>query len=321
MHSTTSRNDIGQNSSDGNSRQNNVVVTHHVRSQNNYFSLPRQRELQLQSFLSLPENQSQNLPMEQVQDYLRSITTIAGAQRTIRERDPSCQNGGECLPGCNIFKYEIEAYAQEHTDRQSVLDQLSDANFHIINEWMRETCHQVLLVVGEQGNWTTNLLLELMDLERQQTTAFAAHLCGQNFDSKGGQREAFLIRDLLGQLIESYKDDSDDIHACLRTESTTQEINAADIEVKRLWDLFTECIKKVGIRKILIVLDRIDYILLDCSDEAFYEFVNTLVTFCRTLGDDGVTVKMVVISGDFIVTSFFNDIEALRMIELPVPPC
>ncbi|KAI0121472.1 hypothetical protein F4776DRAFT_218659 [Hypoxylon sp. NC0597] len=328
MYPTTLKIDIGQNKAADNSNQKNKVVN---KIYQNTFVLwtPRLGELYgylVEPFLSQRQNQEPNLSTQEVRDYLLSLMGETQV-RMVREKPASCQCDGRCLPNLNLFKYEVEKYTKELKDRPSVLKALSDKNFGTITQWIGETGPQVLVVAGGQGNgkWTTNLALEIMGLKylepSHQAVAFTAHLCGINFKEKQGQ-EVFLIQDLLGQLVEAYQDTSDDIRMCPQTESSTQEPKAIGVEVKKLWDLFSQCIKKARIRKLIIVIDRIDYIYAKCTlDETFSEFVKSLDTFCKSLWNDGITVKMMVISGHPKVAGYFEDIKALRTIKLQAPPC
>ncbi|OTA65186.1 hypothetical protein K449DRAFT_431777 [Hypoxylon sp. EC38] len=329
MNPTTLNIDIGHNTAADNSEQNHVVVNN-INQKTYILFTPRQRELHgyIESFLSQQQIQEQNLPTPEVRDFLWSfMREIEVGKNMVREKPTSCQCGGRCFPGLNQFKYEAERYTKEHKYRPSVLKDLSDMNYGTITHWIKEAGPQVLLITGGQGNgtWTTNLTLEIMDLKNlelsHQAVAFTAHLCGRNFKAKQG-RQVFLIQDLLGQLIEAYQDTSDDIRMCPQTESSTHELKAIGIEAQQLWDLFAQCVRKARIRKLIIVIDRIDYIYVKCiPDETFSEFVRSLDTLCKSLWNDGITVKIMVISGHPKVAGDFGDIKALRMINLQAPPC
>ncbi|KAI2465338.1 hypothetical protein F4781DRAFT_27783 [Annulohypoxylon bovei var. microspora] len=317
--SATLNSDISQNTATHNATLSNVVI-------NNCLIIGpggcgRQAEIFAftQTFLS-QKHEQEILPMSEksdrpIREYFSSLMQAEGIKKT-EENPPYCQRRSVCLRGLNWFKGEIKTYAEQHKDRPSVLNQLSDESFGILKQWIGATDHQVLLVVGRQGNgtWTTNLLLEIIDVKpRSEMVPYTAHLCGLNFDEKKVARQEFLIEDLVAQLIDTYRDNFNDIPL---PEFTMQ---VRKIGIKQLWDLFIYCVKRSRIKKLLIILDRIDYIFAECG-ETFGEFVNSLGEFCETLQNDGVIVKVMVISGHLKVAGYFKAIKSLRTIELHDPP-
>ncbi|KAI1381355.1 hypothetical protein F4677DRAFT_122938 [Hypoxylon crocopeplum] len=330
MCPTTLKNDIGQNIATDNAKQTNLAVSSeqtNLRVNNNItnnISVSIRKEQIVREYFSLPATQKENLPKSEFGAYFLSLIETGAVKKMIGEEPPACQRGGIRLPGLNTFRDEIKTHDEENEERSPVLDELSEKGFDTLKQWMGATDYQILLVIGDQGNgtWTTNFLLEIMESihskPKRPTLAFTAHLCGKNLNAKQG-RQVFLIRDLLGQLIERYLEGKlGDIHICAQFEVTMQEPKAAeDFEVKELWNLFIECIKQAGIRKLIIIIDRIDYILgHSTSDDVFREFIRNLETFCKTLWDDGIAVKLMVISGYPAIASYFPDIKALETIEL-----
>ncbi|OTA88685.1 hypothetical protein M434DRAFT_121032 [Hypoxylon sp. CO27-5] len=329
MYPTTPISDIRGNRSRDNSTQININNTIYPTSHNP--TSHRQEKLQIQLFFSLPGNQEKDTPQGScrlVRDFLQSLSQdLNEVMSAVRGEPLSCRCGDGCLPDLNLFKHDIKKYDKEYEDRLSVLDQLSAENFEIIEQWIKEAGPEVLVVAGEQGNgeWATNLALEIMGVKylgpSHQAVAFTAHLCGLNLEEKQG-KQVSLIQDLLGQLVDEYQDMSDDVHTCSQTESSAQEPKAVGIKVKQLWDLFTQCIKKIGIKKLIIVIDRVEYLIYanPASDETFSEFVKSLDTLRKSLWKDRIAVKIMAITGVPEVADYFKNIEALRTIVLETPP-
>ncbi|KAI1089257.1 hypothetical protein F5B19DRAFT_495569 [Rostrohypoxylon terebratum] len=322
--SATSNHDISQNIARENSKQINAVsnsvtynayLTIHQHGRHDKLSTSFTKGLQERKTVPMSETLNNTL-----RDFFLSLVQGGGAKEEVEKKPPSCQHGDVRLPGLNMFKYEIRTHVARNEERLSVLNQLSDDHFNILHQWMGATDHQILLVAGNEGNgsWTTNLLLEITHLRpREHMVPFAAHLCGLNFNDKKRRRREFLIQDLIGQLIETYQDRFDGVR---QSELMTQQPSVGNIEIGQFWDLFINCVKQTGIKKLLIVLGRVDYILAESDDATFSAFVKSLETISETLWDQNILVKIMVISGHLKVADYFMDIKAFRIIELYDPP-
>ncbi|KAI0887044.1 uncharacterized protein GGS22DRAFT_159260 [Annulohypoxylon maeteangense] len=303
-----------QNISNGNSKQQNVAISNNTDLSFKDCIIYQKFMLQIQGMESLPTSKEFSISFR---NFLISLFEMKGAEEVngmIEEKSPSCQRPDLWLQGLNMFKYEVQAYVKDNEDRPPVLNQLSDDHFDTLYKWMGAPNPEILVVVGDEGDgtWTTNLLLEILHKPREQMVPFTAHLCGRNFNAKEGARQEFLIQDLVGQLIEVYRSKFDDI----LSELATQEPKDSNIGVKKLWDLFIKCVQQAGIRKLLIILDRVDYLRAKCSDEEFGEFVKALETVSETLWGDSVLVRVMVTSGDFEVVECFKETKALKIIRL-----
>lgn len=203
---------------------------------------------------------------------------------------------------------------EEPASSQSVLEKLSLENYETLKGWMRGADNQVLRVIqtGGDGTSTTELALDILRSNpKDQKIHFTGHLCGRDFDDKKNRLQEIMIKDLIGQLVDAYKNRFEGTHLCSLPKS-----DARNTDIRELWKLFTECVKKAEIKRLIIIIDRIDYILNnDFTEIHFKEFLQILETAFKTLHEAGVVVKLMTTSWQTRMDAEFEVFKALRMLE------
>ncbi|OTB01840.1 hypothetical protein M426DRAFT_265584 [Hypoxylon sp. CI-4A] len=295
MSRSTLTNDVSHNVAKGNSSQNNSdwEWKGSRNREGKYFF----HKVRIYCIFELAWNNLISANIGAVKQYL-GVVDVPEFMDT--PKSPFCQHNNKCLPRSDLFKREFKTYSIHNRERwsESVLCNLTDDHFDVVKEWMGARDSQTLLVVSTNG-WTTNLLRDVMHSvqehpEARRTILFAAHLCGHDIDKKRGRQEFILVQDLLGQLFEVCRDTLNAERMCLQPELEVQDLKAMDVGIDRLWKLFTDNTKRTEIKKLVIVLDRIDEVHVYATNKAFSEFVARLETVRNTLGDGGIAVKLMI---------------------------
>lgn len=172
-----------------------------------------------------------------------------------------------------------------------------------------------LVIDGCQGHfqWTADLLLEIYDIlqylarVRNQgscSTAVISHMCGPH-KGDGHQQEIVLIQDLIAQLIETHQERLKETHKiCDQSGHTMID------EPRRLWNLLSGFIFQSNISELTILLDQVNHIHYgSLGTEHFTSFVQNLDSFCKTLRQRNVEVKVLITSTYFEAARCFEDVE------------
>lgn len=262
--------------------------------------------------------------LELAGNFLSSLMDSEDFTKTSRDKPSSSHSGNARVRALNLFKNEIRAYIENNPSRDSVLKQLSDNHWAVLKGWIGAADRQTLLIVGDKGNdrWTTNLLMEIIPRKpRTNTLFYTAHLCRANRErKKRAGRAKVLIRDLVGQLVEVYRERFDGVETHSQLESSTQGASATSYDAGNLWRVFTRCVKQAGVRELIVVLDRIEFFYVDCDRPVFDAFLKSLEGTCEKLRKDGIIMRVLFISANVKVGDCLRQMKTLKTIRLPEPP-
>ncbi|KAM0806762.1 hypothetical protein AB5N19_07099 [Seiridium cardinale] len=239
------------------------------------------------------------------------------------------------FPGLLEFESDgLECIKKYDTDLPRVLDKLEYEHITVINRWLNSPDSEILVVDGceDMGDsaWTTGLLLELsavVDAASNQIhpskgiTTVVGHFCGENAKKKKGRQE-IVVQDLIIQTIGAHIDKFKHSDKCRQAELKFESFQAVAEDPAGLWGMFRRCISMAGVRTIVILIDHVESMFIECqrtgNDAKFSDFVRCLGELVQTTHEDSI-VKLIVTSRSSEATVVFAGIKHAKM-ELSTPP-
>ncbi|KAI1503348.1 hypothetical protein F5X99DRAFT_407172 [Biscogniauxia marginata] len=225
----------------------------------------------------------------------------------------------ECFHELHAYRREANTDIEDiRKDQYSAFDSLDDDHVGILDRWLRTDAGSDFLLLEGYENMpdlpcSTNLLLEtlhcfqkaLINPGTRNEISFVYHLCGT-----GGTLD-ILMQDLLIQLLESHQDEfhnSDTNHSDYLTIEQFRKVANS----QELWRMFMRCINRAGIRKLMIMLDHIEYYSETHNQIQPYNLIEELDSLIQELRGR-VTVKVMVTSNCPKIRSNFDGIGACNL--------